>query len=145
MICATFVMLCGRLGLQAIVRVGPFAHGECRNGGIPDWLYGRPFAVRSNDERYLAYVRRLYGEIAQQIDGLLFKDGGPVIGIQLENEYMHAGAPWEVTFRQGTEYVPAGMDGAEHIMILKQHRAGRRARRADVYRHRLARLADSRR
>ena len=115
-----FVTLCGQQGLQAVVRVGPFAHGECRNGGIPDWLYGRPFAVRSNDARYLSYVRRLYGEIAQQIDGLLFKDGGPVIGVQLENEYMHAGAPWEVTFRPGTEYVPSGKDGAEHILILKQ-------------------------
>ncbi len=115
-----FVTQCGRQGLQAVVRVGPFAHGECRNGGIPDWLYGRPFALRSNDERYLTYVRRLYGEIAQQIDGLLFKNGGPVIGVQLENEYMHAGAPWEVTFRQGTEYVPSGDDGAEHILILKR-------------------------
>ncbi len=115
-----FVSLCGRHNLQSIVRIGPFAHGECRNGGIPDWLYGRPFAVRSNDERYLAYVHRLYGEIARQLDGLLFKDGGPVIGIQLENEYMHAGAPWEVTFRQGTEWVPGGSDGAGHILALKQ-------------------------
>lgn len=115
-----FATLCGRHGLQAIVRMGPFAHGECRNGGIPDWLYGRPFPVRSNDQRYLAYVRRLYAEIASQVEGLLFRDGGPVIGIQLENEYMHAGAPWEVTFRQGTEYVPAGTDGAGHMLILKQ-------------------------
>src|SRR5215216_4084933 len=55
-----FVSLCGRHGLDALVRIGPFAHGECRNGGIPDWLYGRPFALRSNDPRYLAYARRLY-------------------------------------------------------------------------------------
>ncbi|MCA0454815.1 MAG: beta-galactosidase [Chloroflexi bacterium] len=115
-----FVRLCGEYGLQSVVRIGPFAHGECRNGGIPDWLYGRPFPIRSNDKRYLAYVERLYGEINQQLKGLLFKDGGPVIGIQLENEYMHAGAPWEVTYRQGTEFVPAGNDGAGHILILKQ-------------------------
>ncbi len=114
-----FVALCGKHDLDALVRIGPFAHGECRNGGIPDWLYGRPFALRSNDPRYLAYARRLYSEIARQLEGLLFKDGGPVIGIQLENEYMHAGAPWEVTFRQGTEYVPRGEDGAAHIAELK--------------------------
>jgi beta-galactosidase len=114
-----FITLCGQHGLEAVVRIGPFAHGECRNGGIPDWLYGRPFPVRSNDERYLAYVRRLYEQIAAQLTGLLFKDGGPVIGIQLENEYMHAGAPWEVTFRQGTEWVPSGTDGADHILKLK--------------------------
>lgn len=115
-----FVALCGRHGLQVVVRIGPFAHGECRNGGLPDWLYGRPFAVRSNDERYLHYIQRLYYAIAAQIDGLLFKDDGPIIGIQLENEYMHCGAPWEVTFRHGMEWVPAGSDGVEHIVRLKQ-------------------------
>lgn len=115
-----FISLCARHQLQAIVRIGPFAHGECRNGGLPDWLYGRPFPVRSNDERYLASVLRLYQEISAQLEGLLFKDNGPVVGIQLENEYMHCGAPWEVTFRQGTEWVPSGSDGAEHIMALKR-------------------------
>ncbi len=115
-----FVELCGKHQLDAFVRIGPFAHGECRNGGIPDWLYGREFPLRSNDERYLAYVKRLYEEIARQLEGTLFKDGGPVIGIQLENEYMHCGAPWEVTFRQGMEWLPSGTDGAAHIAILKQ-------------------------
>jgi hypothetical protein len=115
-----FVALCARHELDVIARIGPFCHGECRNGGLPDWLYGRPFEVRSNDERYLAYVRRLYQQTSAQLAGLLFKDGGPVIGIQLENEYMHCGAPWEVTFRQGTQWVPSGSGGVEHMRILKQ-------------------------
>ena len=115
-----FIELCGKHHLDALVRIGPFAHGECRNGGLPDWIYGRPFEVRSNDERYLAYVRRLYQAIAAQLDGLLFKDGGPVIGIQLDNEYMHCGAPWEVTFKPGTEWVPSGSEGVEHIIRLKE-------------------------
>jgi hypothetical protein len=115
-----FIALCGKHQLDALVRIGPFAHGECRNGGLPDWLYGRPFEVRSNDERYLAYARRFYEAIAQQLAGLLFKDGGPVIGIQLDNEYMHCGAPWEVTFNSGTEWVPSGSEGAAHIARLKE-------------------------
>ncbi|MEP6987719.1 MAG: beta-galactosidase, partial [Chloroflexota bacterium] len=115
-----FIALCAKHQIDAFVRIGPFAHGECRNGGIPDWMYGRPFALRSNDEGYLAYVKRFYGEISRQLEGTLFKDGGPVMGIQLENEYMHCGAPWEVTFRQGMEWVPAGTEGAAHIAILKQ-------------------------
>ncbi len=114
-----FVELCGKHQIDAVVRIGPFAHGECRNGGIPDWMYGRAFRFRSNDEEYLAYVEKLYRQIAHQLDGLLFKDGGSVIGIQLENEYMHCGAPWEVTFRQGMEWVPSGTDGAGHIAKLK--------------------------
>jgi beta-galactosidase len=114
-----FIELCDKHGLDTVVRVGPFAHGECRNGGLPDWIYGRPFAVRSNDERYLDYARRFYSEIAKQIEGLYFQDGGSIIGIQLENEYMHCGAPWEVTFKPGTEWVPAGTEGSSHIAKLK--------------------------
>jgi beta-galactosidase len=115
-----FVELCAAHGLQVLARIGPFAHGECRNGGLPDWLYGRPFAVRSNDERYLFYVKRLYHEIAAQLKGLLFKDGGPVTGVQLDNEFMHCGAPWEVTYRPGTQWVPSGSGGEEHMRILKR-------------------------
>lgn len=55
-----------------------------------------------------------------QLTGLLYKEGGPVVGIQLDNEYMHCGAPWEVTFKPGTEWVPAGSEGASHILKLKQ-------------------------
>jgi hypothetical protein len=115
-----FVSLCARHELPVLVRVGPFDHGECRNGGLPDWIYGRPFTVRSNDPAYLGYVRRLYGEIAKQLDSFLFKNNGPVIGIQLDNEYMHCGAPWEVTLRPSMEWVPSGSDGVEHIVRLKQ-------------------------
>jgi beta-galactosidase len=93
--------------------MGPFCHGEIRNGGIPDWMYGRAFEVRSNDPEYLAYTDTLYGEIAKQIDGLLFKDGGPVIGVQLENEYQHSAAPWEFTYPGSEkEYTVADMDAA---------------------------------
>ncbi|HYH02212.1 MAG TPA: beta-galactosidase, partial [Bacillota bacterium] len=92
-----FVEICAEEGLYVIIRIGPFCHGEVRNGGIPDWLYGRPFAVRSNDPEYLSLVSRLYHEIGRQVKGLMFQEGGPVIGVQLENEYQHAGAPWEIT------------------------------------------------
>ncbi len=89
-----FVELCGENDLKVIVRIGPFAHGEMRNGGFPDWLYGRPIEVRTNDPAYLKYVDRFYNEIGKQLKNLMFKDGGPIIGIQLENEYQHSAAPW---------------------------------------------------
>lgn len=44
-----FVELCARHGLHVIVRLGPFCHGEVRNGGLPDWLYGKSYEVRSLD------------------------------------------------------------------------------------------------
>lgn len=116
----TFVATCQALQMPVVIRIGPFAHGECRNGGLPDWIYGRGIAARSNDERYLRYVRRLYQEIANQVKGLLFADGGVVIGIQLDNEYMHCGAPWEPPYRSGSEWVPAGSEGDAHMLRLKQ-------------------------
>jgi hypothetical protein len=108
-----FLHLVEKHDLYAIVRLGPFCHGEMRNGGLPDWLYGRPFEVRSNDPGYLEYVDRLYGQIAAQIKGLLYKDGGPVVGVQLENEYQHSAAPWEFTYPGSkVEYTVADRDAA---------------------------------
>jgi hypothetical protein len=82
-----FVRLAGSVGLKVIVRCGPWCHGEVRNGGLPDWLVAKGWNLRSTDERFLGKVRVLYGEIAKQLGGLLWKDGGPVIGIQVDNEY----------------------------------------------------------
>jgi hypothetical protein len=82
-----FARLCGELGLKVVVRCGPWSHGEVRNGGLPDWLLQKGWTVRSDDSRYLAKARGLYGQIADQLRGLLWKDGGPVIGMQFDNEY----------------------------------------------------------
>ena len=84
--------------MPVIVRIGPFCHGEIRNGSIPDWLFARPVDVRSNQPLYLSYVKRLYGEIGRQLQGLYYKDGGPIIGCQLENEMQHSASPWGVNY-----------------------------------------------
>ena len=82
-----FVELCAEVGLKVIVRCGPWDHGEVRNGGFPDWLQQKGWQLRSDDANYLARVKNFYQEIAKQLCGLFWKNGGPVIGIQLENEY----------------------------------------------------------
>ncbi|HTY88907.1 MAG TPA: beta-galactosidase [Candidatus Acidoferrum sp.] len=82
-----FVQLCGELGLKVIVRCGPWDHGEVRSGGFPDWLLQKGWKLRSDDPPYLDKAKILYDQIAKQLSGLLWKDGGPVIGIQFENEY----------------------------------------------------------
>jgi beta-galactosidase len=74
-------------GLKVIVRCGPWCHGEVRNGGTPDWVQKAGWKIRSNDPNYIARCEILYQQIAAQITGLLWKDGGPIIGIQLENEF----------------------------------------------------------
>ncbi|HEY4079786.1 MAG TPA: beta-galactosidase [Burkholderiaceae bacterium] len=81
-----FVQLAQDAGLKVVVRVGPWAHAEARFGGVPDWVVNA-MPTRRDDAQYLAYVDRLYGQIGQQLKGMLWKNGGPVIGVQLENEY----------------------------------------------------------
>jgi hypothetical protein len=93
-----FIELCKKNNMQAIVRIGPFCHGEIRSGGLPDWLLGKPLNIRANDPMYLGYVQKLYSQIAKQLQGLYYKDGGPIIGIQIENEYQHSAAPWALTY-----------------------------------------------
>ena len=82
-----FIQTCQDVGLKTFVRCGPWDHGEVRNGGFPDWLLQKGWKLRSNDTNYLQTVRIWYSEIAKQLNGLFWKDGGPVIGIQFENEY----------------------------------------------------------
>jgi beta-galactosidase len=86
-----FVQLAGKVGLDVVVRVGPWAHAEARYGGIPDWVVNA-MPTRSNDPQYLRQVERLYDQIGKQLRGQLWKQGGPVIGVQLENEYNLRGA-----------------------------------------------------
>ncbi len=89
-----FVHLCRKVGISVFLRLGPWVHGEVRNGGFPDWLQKKEadgIALRSNDENYLTYVRRFWEQVYDQVEGLFYKDGGPIIGIQIENEYGHVG------------------------------------------------------
>ncbi|MBD3922326.1 beta-galactosidase [Paenibacillus sp. PR3] len=115
-----FIELCAKHDLQVIIRIGPFCHGEIRNGGMPDWLYGQPYEVRSNDERYLVHVRRLYNQISEQVQGLLFKQGGPIIGTQIENEHGHSAAQWAMTTGISNQWMTTGLDGEAHMRLLKQ-------------------------
>lgn len=115
-----FIDLCGKHELSLILRIGPFCHGEVRNGGIPDWVFSKPLEIRSNDERYLFYAKRLYREIAKQMKGSLFQEGGPVIAVQLENEFMHAGAPYDAWGYKSGTFISSGKGGKEHLAELRR-------------------------
>ena len=105
-----FVSLCGKHGMFVQLRIGPWDHGEVRNGGFPDWLMKLvpESQLRTNTEPYISHVRTFYEQIAAQVKGLLWKDGGPVIGIQLENEYGGRGS------HGGEEYILKLKGLAEH-------------------------------
>ncbi|HPR31577.1 MAG TPA: beta-galactosidase, partial [Prolixibacteraceae bacterium] len=81
-----FVETCQNNHMKVWLRIGPFCNGEVRNGGIPDWVWQKGIKSRTNDAEYLKRVRILYQQYFNQVEGLLYKDGGPIIGIQLDNE-----------------------------------------------------------
>lgn len=86
-----FVQACKESGLYFFLRIGPWCHGEVRNGGFPDWLLHKSYEPRTNDLAYLQDVERFFCEIFKEVQGLFYKDGGPIIGVQIENEYGHCG------------------------------------------------------
>lgn len=116
----SFIELCQKHGMYVILRVGPFGHGEMRNGGMPDWLYGKPYEVRNRNEGFYDAVRSYFSAIHGQINGLYFGQGGPIIALQLDNEYMHSSAPWERTIGVGEEWVSGGCGGNEYMIDIKR-------------------------
>ena len=86
-----FVQLCAKHGMYVVPRIGPWSHAEVRNGGFPDWLLTKAPQTRSNDPAYLHYVDLYYQQIGEQLKGLMWNEGGPVVAIQLENEYRGGG------------------------------------------------------
>ncbi|MEU5436952.1 beta-galactosidase family protein [Streptomyces sp. NPDC020719] len=83
-----FLDAAGRAGLWAIVRPGPYICAEWENGGLPHWLTG-PLGrrVRTRDAEYLDRVRRWFGQLLPQVVARQVDRGGPVIMVQVENEY----------------------------------------------------------
>ncbi|MFG3257287.1 beta-galactosidase [Streptomyces sp. NPDC048172] len=117
-----FAELCHRHGLLFSPRVGPYNNAEFSVGGLPPWLYGMPLTERSNDPRYLRLVGRYYDRLGQQLSGLYWQDGGPVLLVQLENELTHAPNDWRTLFGYtATDHRgPTGKDFTAHMERLRQ-------------------------
>jgi len=87
-----FLEVCKEEQMPVVLRLGPFCHGEVRCGGIPDWVLASGCKSRSEDPQFLGYVERLYRQIFTQVQGLQWKDGGPVLAAQFDNEFRGHGS-----------------------------------------------------
>jgi len=118
-----FIETADRVGLKVMIRIGPWAHGEARNGGFPDWLQALPIRHRSNDPAYLDLARRWYSAIEEQVRGLFHsKDNpaGPIVGVQVDNELYDNGPHLgtlrdiaEATGMKASLWTATGWGGAE--------------------------------
>lgn len=75
-------------GLYAIVRPGPYICAEWDNGGLPAWLFREPdLGVRRNEPRFMAAVEEYLSQVLRIVAPLQVDQGGPVLLVQVENEY----------------------------------------------------------
>jgi hypothetical protein len=82
---AAFVDEVDAAGLELVLRIGPWAHGEARNGGFPEWVQDAGIRHRGDDAAYLDLVVEWFAQLATALDGRA-RPGGPIIAVQVENE-----------------------------------------------------------
>lgn len=75
-------------GLHVILRPGPYICAEWEFGGYPSWLLkDRELKLRSRDPKFVVAMERWFTRLGQEITPLLLRNGGPIIAVQVENEY----------------------------------------------------------
>ncbi|GAB3264788.1 glycoside hydrolase family 35 protein [Nocardioides dilutus] len=83
-----FLCLVGEAGMHAIVRPGPFICAEWDNGGLPPWLFREPdVGIRRSEPRFLDAVSSYLDQVLALVHPHQVHLGGPVLLVQVENEY----------------------------------------------------------
>ena len=83
-----FVELCAKNNMKVILRPGPYVCAEWEMGGLPWWLLKKKdIKLRERDPFFLERVDKFQQKVAEQVGDLTIADGGPIIMVQVENEY----------------------------------------------------------
>ena len=85
---AEFCRLCHKHDMYVILRPGPYVCAEWEMGGLPWWLLQKKdIRLREDDPYFLERVAIFEHEVAQEVASLTIDNGGPIIMVQVENEY----------------------------------------------------------
>jgi len=85
---AEFIRTAKEVGLNVILRPGPYVCGEWDFGGLPAWLLKEPgMKIRCNDPAFMKAAEKYLMRLGTELKGLQINAGGPIIMVQLENEY----------------------------------------------------------
>ncbi len=108
---AAFVRMAQREGLWVIVRPSAYACAEWEFGGYPYWLLKeKNLKVRSRDPQFLKLMKSYYQHLGEQLAPLQITRGGPMIMVQIENEYGSYGDDKEYLKINETMMREAGFD-----------------------------------
>ena len=85
---AAFCRLAQKHGMYVIVRPGPYVCAEWEMGGLPWWLLKKKdIRLRERDDYFMQRVATFEHRVAEQLEPLSIAHGGPIIMVQVENEY----------------------------------------------------------
>lgn len=83
-----FVELCKENDMKVILRPGPYVCAEWEMGGLPWWLLKKKdIRLRENDPYFIERVDKFQKAVAEQVGDLTIANGGPIVMVQVENEY----------------------------------------------------------
>ncbi|HEV2287996.1 MAG TPA: beta-galactosidase [Candidatus Acidoferrales bacterium] len=110
---AEFVREAQEEGLYVILRVGPYICSEWDLGGLPSWLLADPkMELRGQQENFLRPASEWLARLGQELAPLQITRGGPIIAVQVENEYGSFGADSAYMSHIRDLIFKAGFDGA---------------------------------
>lgn len=75
------------LGLMVLLRAGPYMCGEWEFGGFPAWILNKNVTIRTYEPNYISFVDKYWGTLLDHVKPMLYINGGPVVMLQVENEY----------------------------------------------------------
>ena len=106
-----FIELAHKLGLYVILRPAPYICAEWEMGGLPSWLMKeKGLVMRSSHFAFLKHVDEYFDELLPKFKKHLLQNGGPVIAMQIENEYGAYGNDLEYLAFYREQYEKHGLD-----------------------------------
>lgn len=121
---AAFIRMAQQVGLYVILRPGPYVCAEWDLGGLPSWLFANPkMVLRGNDPAFMVPAKRWLVRLGKELAPLQASRGGPIIAVQIENEYGSFGHNREYMRQIRDALVEAGLgevllytaDGAKEL------------------------------
>lgn len=108
---AEFIRICQQEGMWVMLRPGPYVCAEWDFGGLPAYLLKNPdIKIRCMDPRYLSAAKRYIARLARELRSLQCTKGGPILMVQIENEYGSFGNDKQYLEELRKAWVRAGIE-----------------------------------